>query len=126
MFHQGRFNLSRPPDPPPRKPDFLYFQAPAVPDELSRIKAFKLLNVAYPEWALKHARLLVVQAMRFFKTSRASISFFDRRNEVMKAESGYNRAVIPRTESIGAHCLFSMEAMVILDTRNVCVIVLGF
>lgn len=119
---QGRFNLSRPPDPPPFKPNFTYLSAPLPPDEIDRIKAFKRMNVPYPDWALKNARHLVVLAMRTLQTEHAALSFFDRKNEVMRAECGYNRAVIPRNESIGAHVLLSNDAMVVLDTLKVCIL----
>ncbi|KAI9790174.1 MAG: hypothetical protein M1816_005374 [Peltula sp. TS41687] len=115
-YSEGRFNLSRPPVPPPLKPSFTYLSAPLPPNELERIKAFRQLNVPYPDWALKNARHLVILAMRTLQTEHAAISFFDRKNEVMRAECGYNRAVIPRSESIGAHVLLSNEAMVVLDT----------
>lgn len=78
------------------------------------------MNVAYPNWALKRARHLIIIGMRNLQTEHASLSFFDRKDEVMRAESGYDRAVIPRHESIGAHLLLSNEAMVLLDTHKVC------
>lgn len=73
----------------------------------------------YPAWALRNARHLVVEAMQLLEASHSSLSFFDRRNEVMRAESGYKRAVIPRDESLAAHTISSSGPMVVLDTHEV-------
>lgn len=37
-YAEGRFNLSNPPDPPPRRPDFVHLVAPAPPEEMERLK----------------------------------------------------------------------------------------
>ena len=94
--------------------------APLPATEMDRLKAFKRMNVAYQDWALQKAHHYAVSAMRTLHAEHAALSFFDRKNEIMRAESGYNRATIPRQESIGAHILLSNEAMVILDTHKVC------
>jgi hypothetical protein len=58
--------------------------------------------------------------MRVFQTRCASVSFFDRKYEIIKTECGVGRSSIPRKESIGAHVLLSSEPMVVLDTLKVC------
>ncbi|KAI9813737.1 MAG: hypothetical protein M1826_002382 [Phylliscum demangeonii] len=117
-YAEGRYNLSHPPEPPPRKPSFRHLPAPAPASESTRIQVFRRMNVPYTGWALRQARHLVMQGLRALDTEHAALSFFDRRNEIMRAESGYNRAVIPRAESIGAHVLLSTEALVVLDTHQ--------
>ena len=37
-YAEGRFNLSNPPDPPPRRPEFNHLVAPAPPNERQRLK----------------------------------------------------------------------------------------
>lgn len=37
-YAEGRFNFSNPPDPPPRRPGFDHFSAPAPPSETQRLK----------------------------------------------------------------------------------------
>ena len=58
--------------------------------------------------------------MRVFQTESAALSFFDAREEVMRAEQGYNQEFISRAVSIGAHVLLSQgEPMILLDARQV-------
>ncbi|KAH0553420.1 hypothetical protein GP486_006510 [Trichoglossum hirsutum] len=117
-YAEGRFNISNPPDPPPRPSDFNHLIAPTPPNETERLRAVEQINLNYPRWASSKAEHLVQLATKVFGTSCASISFVDSHNEVMKAECGYQTSIIPRDSSIGAHVLLSTDSMVILDTKK--------
>ena len=88
-------------------------------NETQRLMAFQRIDVPWPDWAMTKSRHLIQLAMRVFQTQYAAMSFFDHRNEIMKAECGYKRGAVPRNISIGAHALLSMEPMVVLDTFEV-------
>ncbi len=57
--------------------------------------------------------------MKQLETRYAAISFFDKKVEIMRAECGYKRAIIPRSESLAAHLLLAHGPMVLLDTHQV-------
>ncbi len=54
-----------------------------------------------------------------FGTPWAAISFFDRDTEIVQAERGYSRHLIPRHESVASHVLLTDEVMTVLDTQKV-------
>lgn len=54
-----------------------------------------------------------------FATPWAAISFFNRDTEIVGAERGYSRHLIPRLESIASHVLLTDEVMTILDAQKV-------
>ncbi|KAI9819564.1 MAG: hypothetical protein M1827_007014 [Pycnora praestabilis] len=116
-YSEGRFNISTPPDPPSRKPEFNYLAAPNPPYERERLMAVKHHNVPYPGWAVHKATHLVLTARAAFGTRFASISIIDHKDEVMKAECGYDRTSIPKNVGIGAHVVLSSEPMVVLNTK---------
>ena len=49
----------------------------------------------------------------------AAISFFNSKDEFIRAERGYNVQTISRPNSIAAHGLLSADVFVILDTEKV-------
>lgn len=57
--------------------------------------------------------------MDLFNTPWAAISFIDKDFEIAKAELGYGRQFIRRSESIGAHVLLTQDVMAINDTSQV-------
>ncbi|KAH0545081.1 hypothetical protein FGG08_000852 [Glutinoglossum americanum] len=115
-YAEGRFNISNPPDPPPRPPNFSYLTAPAPPDEVERLRAVEQINLNYPDWASSKAKHLVHLARKVFGTCYASVSLVDNHNEILKAEHGYQTSSVSRDMSVGAHVLLSTNSMVILDT----------
>ncbi|KAI9677924.1 MAG: hypothetical protein M1829_002421 [Trizodia sp. TS-e1964] len=117
-YAEGRYNLSLPPTPPPKRKEFTYLLPPLPVNELDRLTTVSYMTVPIPEWAASRARDLVGHAMFIFKVPYASISYFDKDKEVFKAEFGYLRASIPRHVSLGAHSLLSLDPMVIMDTHQ--------
>lgn len=65
------------------------------------------------------ARSLIMAATTRFAIPWAAISFFDHDSEIVQAERGYSRHLIPRHESIASHVLLTNEVMTVLDTQKV-------
>ncbi len=124
MITQGRYNVSTPPDPPPRRAAFVYLAAPAPPNEVERLKAVEHSDVEiFPRWAAEQQKKYVLLARNTFNTPFAAISYVSRTHEVLRCEIGYRPdyilGYIPRGHSLAAHALLSSEPMVILDTFKV-------
>jgi hypothetical protein len=77
-------------------------------------------DIVWPHWSQAKAGALICAALKEFDVSLASLSFFDGKYEIFKAESGYNASRIPRSISIAAHALLSTDVLVVLDTKEVC------
>ncbi|KAM3077439.1 hypothetical protein ACMFMG_006782 [Clarireedia jacksonii] len=129
FYSQGYFNLTSPPPPPPRGTTFEYLPAIYPPNEEARLAKHSAFDVLWPEWTQDKACALITSSMARFQTKYASLSLFDGRYEVFKAENGYHTSRIERARSIAAHVLLSTDTLVILDTekdwrfqRNPCVI----
>ena len=121
---QGRYNLSTPPDPPPRRAEFTYLPAPAPPNEAERVKTVEHTDVrVFPKWAAEKQKKYVLLARKTFDISFASISYVNRTHETLRCEIGYRPdyilGFIPRDYSLAAHAILSTEPMVILDTLTV-------
>ncbi|KAI9878941.1 MAG: hypothetical protein M1830_010059 [Pleopsidium flavum] len=120
-YAEGRYNISTPPDPPPRHAPFLYLPAPAPPNEVERLKAVEHNDVEiFPRWAAEKQKQYVLLARHTFSTPFAAISYISRTHEVLRCEIGYRPdyllGYIPRGHSLAAHAILSSEPMVILDT----------
>lgn len=116
---KGRFNIVSPPDPPPTKSSFSFLPAVNPVNETERLAAYENCNHEWNDWTCTRARDLVFDALLKFDAPWAAISFFDHDSELVIAELGYNRQIIPRRESIAAHVLFSTDSMVISDLQKV-------
>ena len=77
-------------------------------------------DIVWPQWSRDKASALICAAMKEFDTYFASLSFFDGKHEVFKAENGYNVSRISRSISLAAHALLSEDVLVVLDTKQVC------
>jgi hypothetical protein len=77
-------------------------------------------DIIWPQWSREKATALICAAMKEFDAVFASLSFFDGKNEIFKAENGYNIPRISRSISIAAHALLSEDVFVVLDTKHVC------
>ena len=111
--------MNNPPLPPPRNAKFNHLPALTPPDELKRIEVYKKIFSLYPRWAMANAIDDYHTAKRLLRTEHASLSVLDRKHEIMRVESGYNRAMIPRHDSLGAHVLIGKDMMIVLDTHKV-------
>ena len=76
-------------------------------------------DIAWSSLEIDCARSLIMAATTKFATPWAAISFFDRDTEIVQAERGYSRHLIPRHESIASHVLLTDEVMTVLDTQKV-------
>ncbi|CZS88788.1 uncharacterized protein RCO7_04505 [Rhynchosporium graminicola] len=117
-YSRGHFNMSEPPHPPNFRLGFEYLPSFLPPGESSRIQMSSEYEVLWPEWGQEKAADLIRLAMRRFGTSSVSLSFFDEAYEIFKAEAGYNCSHLNRAESFAAHCLFSKDVLVVLDTEK--------
>jgi len=117
--------MTAPPIPPPKSSYFTYLPSTYPPNELERLATFqssKICSGSYIEWSnleIEEARSLITAAIKIFATPWAAISFFDRDSEVVQAERGYSRHLIPRHESIASHVLLTDDVMTVLDTQKV-------
>lgn len=94
--------------------------APTPPDEVRRLQAYQKISFDLPDYAQEAAQHLVALAVRVFQVRHAALSFFGQHDEIMRAESGYNKRLISRGISIGAHALLSGgEPMIVLDAQKV-------
>jgi hypothetical protein len=122
---QGRYSLTVPPDPPPKSSKFTYLPSTYPPNEMERLATFHLSQIwsgTDIEWSsleVEGARSLIMAATKKFATPWAAISFFDRNSEIVQAERGYSRHLIPRHESIASHVLLTDEVMTVFDTQKV-------
>ena len=57
--------------------------------------------------------------MKEFDTCFTSLSFFDGKYELFKAEIGYGASRISRPVSIASHALLTTDGLVVLDTKQV-------
>jgi hypothetical protein len=57
--------------------------------------------------------------MAKFGMNSGAVSFFNNKNEYIKAERGYNAQNISRSTSIAAHGLLSADVFVVPDTEKV-------
>lgn len=105
--------------------NFTYLPSPYPPNESERLAAFQSLHIwsgVDIDWSsleAERARHLIKAAATKFGTPWAAISFFDDDTEIVQAERGYSRHVIPRRESIASHVLLTDEVMTVLDTQKV-------
>jgi hypothetical protein len=117
--------MTVPPSPPPRSADFTYLPSTYPPNEIERFATFRSSqiwsgsDIVWSTWKIESARSLIIAATAKFETPWAAISFFDRDNEIIQAERGYSRHLIPRQESIASHVLLTDDVMTVLDTQKV-------
>lgn len=117
--------MNVPPVPPPKSSTFTYLPSTYPPNEIDRLATFQSSQIwsgTDIEWSnleIEGARSLITAAMKIFATPCAAISFFDRDSEIVQAERGYSRHLIPRHESIASHVVLTNEVMAVLDTEEV-------
>ncbi|KAI9702039.1 MAG: hypothetical protein M1836_001383 [Candelina mexicana] len=116
-YSEGRLNLSTPPVPPPRNSQFDYLSAPLSTTEERRLVAVSKIKLVLRSLGRtpEAAERIAFDAKRTLRAKHASVSFVDWESEVMIAGWGYNRAVISRNASIGAHAILCNEVMMIAD-----------
>ncbi|KAI9681137.1 MAG: hypothetical protein M1817_002419 [Caeruleum heppii] len=118
-YAEGRFNVSNPPEPPPRCFSFSYLTAPTPQDEVRRLEAVKRVDVFYPSSTIETAEHLILLARKIFQVNGSALSFLERDSEIMRVECGYGQRLISRQDSIAAHVLLAGgEPMVILDAQK--------
>ncbi|TGZ80059.1 hypothetical protein EX30DRAFT_372569 [Ascodesmis nigricans] len=117
-YAEGRFNMSNPPDPPPRRPDYNHLVAPAPPNEKERLQAVKTCNISLPLSSRQKCQRLVQLACTVFQTRMASISIIDEHHDIIKADYGFGIRYIDRNDSMAPHVLLANEPMVVLDTEQ--------
>lgn len=112
-------NLSYPPSPPMKGARFEYLPAVFPADELTRLAVSEEFDIVWKHWSREKAKGLIECVMAQFGTNYVALSIFDEDSEIFKAENGINQSRIARSTSIAAHCIFSQDVMVVLDTRKV-------
>lgn len=108
-----------PPKPPVIDPLFSYLPAMDPLNEQSRLVSLFTISPVWTSWQEERSLELVIASREEFGATGVSISLVDNSNEILKAEVGYNRRMIKRSESIAAHALLTTEVLVVLDTTKV-------
>jgi hypothetical protein len=91
-------------------------------NEAQRMALCGHYDLLWPIWSNEKVVGLLRAAMSQFNTSFASFSIFNEKNEVFKAEKGYDQPELDRKISIAAHVLYTNEVLVLLDTQKVCLL----
>lgn len=98
--------------------NFSYLPAVYPQDEDKRCSVSKNYEINWREWIQELAGIRLKETMKKFGAHCGALSFFDEEYEVLKAENGYNKLRIPRSNSIAAHALYTTEVLAILDTKE--------
>ena len=77
------------------------------------------IDIVWTPLQAERARGLIKAATVGFAAPWSAVSFFDLDNEIVQAERGYSRHLIPRRQSIASHVLLTNEVMTILDAQKV-------
>ncbi|KFY01331.1 hypothetical protein V490_00952 [Pseudogymnoascus sp. VKM F-3557] len=117
-YRRGVFNIMNPPKPPAIAPLFSYLPAMDPPNEAGRLSSLFSISRVWTPVQEDRSKEIVKASMAEFEATGVSISLIDNSNEIFKAEIGYNRRMIQRSISLGAHVLLSTEVLVVLDTEK--------
>jgi len=80
-----------------------------------------IYDIIWPTWFEKKepTEMLMRAAIKEFSAKCSSLSFFDDEYELFKAASWFKQDRIPRQTSFAAQALLSTDVFVVLDTKEV-------
>ncbi|KAK6505522.1 hypothetical protein TWF481_007417 [Arthrobotrys musiformis] len=118
-YTKGHYNMSHPPQTPPRKPSLSWIPTPFPADEPDRLRSLNRYDLSRASHIEADLRTVLRAAATALKAEFASISFVDYESETfilnhpirIGTESKTKRAL-----SLGAHVMLGNDSMVILDT----------
>ncbi|KAF3909144.1 hypothetical protein ABW21_db0207881 [Orbilia brochopaga] len=120
-YTDGRFNMSNPPQTPPRDPALLWIPTPFPADEFDRLKALNRYDLTFASQIEGDLRTVLRNVATALGAEFASISLVDYESETfilnhpirIGAETKVKRAC-----SVGAHVMMGNDSMVLLDTTK--------
>ncbi|KAK6532994.1 hypothetical protein TWF281_007160 [Arthrobotrys megalospora] len=120
-YTNGHFNMSNPPQTPPRNLELSWIPTPFPADEPERLSALNRYDLSQANHIEGDLRTVLRAAATALKVEFASISLVDYESETfilnhpirIGTESKMKRAC-----SLGAHVMLGNDTMVILDTRK--------
>ncbi|KAF3919813.1 hypothetical protein ABW20_dc0109628 [Dactylellina cionopaga] len=120
-YTDGRYNMSNPPQTPPRDPLLLWIPTPFPADEIERLKALHRYDVSYASNIETDLRTVLRNAATALGAEFASISLIDYESETFLLNHPIRIGAEPKMKracSLGAHVMLGGDTMVILDTSK--------
>ncbi|EPS40908.1 hypothetical protein H072_5201 [Dactylellina haptotyla CBS 200.50] len=120
-YTEGRYNMSNPPQTPPRDPLLLWIPTPFPPNEVERLQAlnrYDLINASHIDGDL---RTVLRNTATALGAEYASISLVNYESETFLLNHPIRIGTETRTKracSLGAHVMLSGDTMVIMDTKR--------
>ncbi|EWC45930.1 hypothetical protein DRE_04723 [Drechslerella stenobrocha 248] len=114
----GRFNMSNPPETPPRDPLLLWIPTPFPADESKRLKALNRYDLSYASQIEGDLRTVLRNAATALGAEFASVSLVDYESETFLLNHPIRIGTETRTKrgcSVGAHVMMGNDSMVITD-----------
>ncbi|RVD82749.1 uncharacterized protein DFL_007164 [Arthrobotrys flagrans] len=118
-FLQGHYNMSHPPQTPPRKPSLSWIPTPFPADEPERLRSLNRHDFSRVGHIEADLRTVLRAAATALKAEYASISFVDYESETFILNHPIRIGMESKTKrawSLGAHVMLGNDTMVILDT----------
>jgi hypothetical protein len=100
--------------------NFDYLPAVFPQDEIQRMAVYRQYESLWDSHGAHSGKTLAREASEYFRVSSAMISFFDESRELCKVQWGVESdGLFGRPLSITAHVLYSMDTVVVLNTKLV-------
>ncbi|KAF3928335.1 hypothetical protein AA313_de0210063 [Arthrobotrys entomopaga] len=120
-YTDGRYNMSNPPQTPPRDPLLLWIPTPFPADEVDRLQALNRYDISIASKIEADLRTVLRNTATALKAEFASISLIDYESETFLLNHPIRIGAEIRTKrsySIGAHVMLASDTMVVLDTKQ--------
>ncbi|CAG8950875.1 hypothetical protein HYFRA_00003092 [Hymenoscyphus fraxineus] len=120
-YSSGHYVVSNPPPPPPRNDALLFLPAVKALNDRERLMNNRMFQPLWERWEIFKPKfaLLVLRALERFDIPGVAVSLFDEDTEFFAVERGMGiNGKLPRSVSMAAHVLYSIDPVVILDTHK--------
>ncbi|KAK6342813.1 hypothetical protein TWF718_008199 [Orbilia javanica] len=120
-YTKGHYNMSHPPQTPPRKLSLSWIPTPFPADEPERLRSLNRYEFSRASHIEADLRTVLRAAATALKAEYASISFVDYESETFILNHPIRIGMEPKTKrawSLGAHVMLGHDTMVILDTEK--------
>ncbi|KAF3158567.1 hypothetical protein EYR41_008446 [Orbilia oligospora] len=120
-YTKGHYNMSHPPQTPPRKVSLSWIPTPFPADEPERLRSLNRYDLSRASHIEADLRTVLRAATTALKAEYASISFVDYESETFILNHPIRIGMESKTKrawSLGAHVMLGNDTMVILDTEK--------
>ncbi|KAK6504141.1 hypothetical protein TWF506_002349 [Arthrobotrys conoides] len=120
-YTKGHYNMSHPPQTPPRKASLSWIPTPFPADEPERLRSLNRYDFSRASHIEADLRTVLRAAATALKAEYASISFVDYESETFILNHPIRLGMESKTKrawSLGAHVMLGNDSMVILDTEK--------